>query len=73
MCAGVGMSLRVFLQAAEGFLLLLFSKLFQVRVSSFWRPQLLLRPCGYSTDQRGPSGLKEALFMLRVSEGLSRK
>lgn len=61
------------LQAAEGFLLLLLPVLFQIRVSSSLMPTLLLRPCGYSTDQRGSSGLKQALFMLRVSEALSRK
>lgn len=54
-------------------LLLLLSKSFQIRVSSFLIPQLLLRPCGYSTDQRGFSGLKTGFFMLKVSEGLSRK
>lgn len=47
----------------EALLWLLLSKSFQIHVSSFLIPQLY--PCGYSTDQRVSSGLKQALLCSR--------
>lgn len=49
----------------RAFVLLLLSKSSQSCVSRFLILEVLLRPCGYSTDQRGSSGLKQALLCSR--------
>lgn len=49
------------LRAAGDFLLPLLSKSFHIHVSSFLILQLLLRPCGYSADQRASCGLEQPL------------